>query len=271
MPKGPLIGKGMTAEVYEWGTSQVLKLYYDWFQPERIRAEADIGRAVKKAGVSAPVVFDMVEDGNRVGLVYERVFGRTMLREMQSSPLKIMQYARELARLHSDIHRCRSTELPRQKDRLEQAIRSSSELLKENTEIICKRLHALPEGAWVCHGDFHPDNIIMAGSGKVAIDWTNAASGDPMCDAARTCLILRSPFIPPGTPKIMILPINLTKKLLHSMYLKEYCKLAEAEPSDIEAWMLPLAAARLRENVPGERKWLLELIRKRLQGAGIGR
>lgn len=44
----------------------------------------------------------------------------------------------------------------------------------------------------LCHGDFHPDNIIVNGNSMVAIDWDNATPGDPYLDVARTFLLLKS-------------------------------------------------------------------------------
>src|SRR5258708_6907954 len=104
MNKGALIGKGMTAEVYEWGQDRTLKLYYDWFQPEWIQREMDIAKDVNEAGVPSPSVFEMVEEGGRLGLIYERIMGPSMFAAMQSSPLKIVDCARKMAQLHYNIH-----------------------------------------------------------------------------------------------------------------------------------------------------------------------
>lgn len=99
----------------------------------------------------------------------------------------------------------------------------------------------------------------------MAIDWTNAYIGDPMGDVARTSLIFLSPFNPPGTPKILILPLRLFKKVMNRVYLKEYCKQADIQPESIRQWILPVAAARLQENIPGEREWLIKLIVKQFK------
>ncbi|WP_325176597.1 phosphotransferase [Paenibacillus alkalitolerans] len=262
--KGALIGKGMTAEVYEWQENKILKLYYDWCKPEMISHEAEIAKAVKDAGVPAPAVYEIVEECGRNGIVFDRIRGSSMLAIMQASPWRAAFFARTMAKLHSNIHCCSGAKLPRQKVTMERAIRVSFELLKETTETICKVLHDLPDGSRICHGDLHPDNILMTGSESIAIDWTNACTGDPAGDAARTCLMFRTPFIPPGTSKLMALPIRLIKNILHTNYLEEYRKLTKVKLAEIEAWMLPVAAARLRENVPGEREWLLDLIDRRL-------
>jgi hypothetical protein len=57
----------------------------------------------------------------------------------------------------------------------------------------------------------------------------------------------------------------MARMLWNKVYLNEYCRLSRAKLEDIDRWMLPVAAARLREDVPGERDWLLRLIDDRLR------
>ena len=262
--KGAWIGKGMTAEVYEWGTDKVIKLYYEGVPLDWIRLEAEIGLAVEAAGVPAPRVHGMAAAEGRHGLLYDKIAGSPMLDLIRRSAVRMTANARAMARLHGAVHRCSSAALPRQKDRLEQAIGDARGILGGNAAAICAYLRALPDGDRVCHGDFHPGNIIAAGDRLTAIDWTNACTGDPAGDAARTSLMFLSPFLPPGTTAAMTIPLRIAKRVLNRAYLKEYCRLSAVSEADIGAWMLPVAAARLRENIPGERDWLLSLIDRRL-------
>jgi thiamine kinase-like enzyme len=255
----------MTAEVYEWGSQQALKLYYEGHPLDWIRYEADIGMEIIEAGVPAPNVYEMLEVEGRRGLVYERIQGPSVHALSQSSKAAIFKYAREMAKLHASIHCCTTTKLPLQKERLEQAIKGSSEILKEQTLLICTYLHTLPDGDFICHGDFHPDNVLITPNKPIAIDWINANRGDPMGDAARTSLMFLTPYNPPGTPAWMFIPLRFIKKMLNRAYLKEYCKLTNTSVQNVQNWILPVAAARLQENIPGERSWLLGLIDQRIK------
>lgn len=265
MKKGTQIGKGRSAEVYEWGESQALKLYYEGYRPEWVTYEAEMGRIVAEAGVPAPAVFDMVDIEGRTGLVYERVTGPSMLHQVQSSPLQLLKCAREMARLQHAMHGCTTTLLPSQKERLEHAILDASGILQGKAQAICKVLDSFPKGDSICHGDFHPDNVIVTENGCRAIDWNNAHVGNPLCDVARTSLMFQSPFNPDDQPGILLLPLRMARMLWNKVYLNEYCRLSLAKLEDIDRWMLPVAAARLREDVPGEREWLLGLIDDRLR------
>ena len=119
-------------------------------------------------------------------------------------------------------------------------------------------LQGLPDGDAVCHGDFHPDNVIMSPRGPVVLDWMNAMQGDPLGDVARTSLMLTRAAIPPTMPAKTLMAA--LRGYLHRVYLSHYQALRPFSPEDLEAWLLPVAAARLREDIPEERQSLLALV-----------
>ncbi|GIQ69134.1 aminoglycoside phosphotransferase [Xylanibacillus composti] len=271
MKKGKLIGKGRTAEVYAWGEQRALKLYYPGYAADAIRREAEIGQIVREAGVAAPRVYELMEESGRRGLIYERIPGSALAAMMRAHPRGLFKHAREMARLHHRIHSCSSTKLPRQKDKLEQSIREGEGLLKENTATICSYLHALPEGRQICHGDLHPDNILVTADDYVAVDWSNATIGDPLCDVARTSLIFLSPANLRDISAIKAFLERQIRRWLNRAYIREYCRLAKVSRERVDVWILPVAAARLQEQVPGERKWLLRLIQRRMKSMAAAR
>lgn len=71
-------------------------------------------------------------------------------------------------------------------------------------------------------------------------------------------LIFRLGEPPPGTRGRWL--INAGRGLYHSTYLKRYLGLSPASNQEIDAWRLPVAAARLRENIPAEKSQLLRII-----------
>ena len=164
MQKGKLIGQGRTAEIYEWGKNQVLKLYRNGFPKVAIDNEYRIGLELWKRGLLVPKVASFVEIDQRFGIVYERINGRTMMAHLSSKPWKIVDEAKKLAELHRAIQITVSAEMPSQKARLKQCI-TDSELLSDNIKIrLLENIGNLPDSNTLCHGDFHPDNIIKGGS-----------------------------------------------------------------------------------------------------------
>lgn len=266
MAMGHLVGKGRTAEVFGWGTDKVLKLYYEWVPASNIDYEAGTTDAAHKSGAPAPACFGPVEWKNRKGLLFERIVGEPMLDILKKNPWKAASCGRDMARLHLRIHSAAAGgKLPLQGERFEKTIRASECLPAVKIKEVMRYLYSLPESSRVCHGDLHPGNILAAPEGSAAIDWNNAYSGNPLGDVARSFLIMQSPsvlsFVAFPTPLLLF---RIVQSRLCSSYLKEYLRHSGARFAEIDAWMLPVAAARLADKMPGEEAWLMGILNERL-------
>jgi uncharacterized protein (TIGR02172 family) len=265
MEKGELLGSGMTADVYKWGPDKVLKLYKDKYNEEWIKREAEITKRVHEAGVPSPSVFDMIEIEGRKGVIFERVSGNTMTSSLLTEPWNFFNYLIQTARLQYKIHNCSTDGIPSQKEKFELAIGLSSEILGDKVKKILDYVDSLPDGDSICHGDLYLSNIIISRHGPVVIDWTSGYRGDPCGDIARTCLIMNSHAVLPGTPDILAEVSRYPKWLSYQTYVNEYVKIAKIKFESIDAWMLPVAAVKLKDKIPGEKKWLLKIINNRLE------
>ena len=152
--------------------------------------------------------------------------------------------------------------LPSQRERLVRQICRAEGLPEDHRDWVLQLLESLPDGSTVCHGDLHPENILVAGGRAVVIDWTNATRGNPLADVARSCLMLKSPYTPPGP--LLRVAVSLLRRTIRHTYLRLYLRLTEADEQEMLLWKIPVAAARLVDKVPGEREWLLELITRSL-------
>ncbi len=194
--KGDPIGVGRIAEVFAWGDDHVLKLFRPEFPQEWADYEAEIGRAVHAAGVTSPAVGEVIEIDGRKGIVYERVDGPTMLRVVGDKPWMMPRVARQLAELHAQMHGCTSETLPSQREKMVDAIGRVEQLSDDVKARLLAHLDRLPDGNAICHGDFHPDNVILTARGPVTIDWPTASRGNPLADVARTTVL----FLAGGMP-----------------------------------------------------------------------
>lgn len=264
MEIGSLVGKGMTAEVYKWENDKVLKLFSEKYDIDRVLREAEIGKAVHRAAAPAPAVYEIISVDGRYGIQFQRIFGSSMLTHIRAEPWKLYYFAQQLARLHYRIHQCTSDELPSQSDRLSFVIEKSSGRLGEKKKSIMEYLDSLPGGISICHGDLHFNNVIISDKGLVAVDWNGAYKGNPLGDVARTYLMMNSPLAQPGTPKIVIRMSRFFKRLTSWIYLAEYMRIANIRFDKIDEWILPIAAAKLKDRAPGDDKWLISVINKRL-------
>jgi aminoglycoside phosphotransferase (APT) family kinase protein len=255
---GPLVGEGRTAEVFVWNETQVLKLFRGFMPPKAALREFDNSQAVFQAGVPVPRPGGVAELDGRTGLVFQKVDGPTMLRRVASRPWTIVTAAHTLAGLHSDMHDRAAPALQPLEERLDRNVRAAPDLPEAARHATLRRLEGLPDGESICHGDFHPDNVLMSPQGPVIIDWSIATRGDPNADVARTSLMLSLGSVPSDTPART--RIDLLRRLFHYLYMRHYLRLRGVSRGQVEVWRLPVAAARLNERISGEREVLLNLI-----------
>lgn len=254
------IARGRTADVYDWDEGHVLKLFHNWFERDNIEYELKIARAVHASGVKSPSVGDLIQVQGRNGLIYERVAGKSMLEMIQQKPWKVFQYGRMLAELHAQMHECVfEADIPSQRRKLERKIQGVDVLPAPLKTALTTSLLSLPDGDRVCHGDFHPANVLISGNNATVIDWIDAARGNPLADAARTTVILLGAANTAQTPDLVV---KMFTKLSHAVYLREYFRLRPHGMDEYHRWIPIVAAGRLTEGMPELEKWLLEQARK---------
>jgi uncharacterized protein (TIGR02172 family) len=250
---GKPIAEGLTAEVYIWDETRILKLFRDGRSPDQVSYEARIARAVHAAGVPVPAVGDIVKVNGRHGLLYERVDGLSMLDNISQQLWPLSQSARLWAELHADMHaRSIVPELPSQRAELAKHIRAAQMLPPDLQRAALRALETMPDGDRLCHGDFWPGNVLLSSRGPIIIDWICATRGNPLADVARSSVLLlgglASPLFSQAQKAIM--------RRVHMTYVRRYFQLRPEGQEQCQAWQPIVAAARLSENVPGVQTWL---------------
>jgi aminoglycoside phosphotransferase (APT) family kinase protein len=114
----------------------------------------------------------------------------------------------------------------------------------------------------VCHGDFHPDNIILSPNGPVVIDWTNASSGHPATDVGWTSLVLQLGEVSASMSFIKRWLIQLMRQQFHREYLNRYSQLRAGLAAELKQFLPIVAATRLADGIASEQEQLLEIIRR---------
>jgi len=264
------IAAGRTAEIFAWEPGKVLKLFRPGFPIDEAEREAEIGRMVCAAGIPAPAVYGVVEVEKRRGVIYERIDGVSMLDKLGSRPWGFIQAARQMADLQLAMHASQPTgPLPGYRDRLQYDLTHAPALPAGLRTLALAALARLPDGASLCHGDFHPGNIILAARGPVVIDWMTACTGNPWADVARTQLLLTSGDIPDDIPAPLRLLLKLVRRSFFQTYLKRYLARRPDPQRQRQAWLPVIAAARLSENILPEQETLLKIAQAGLNGPSL--
>jgi aminoglycoside phosphotransferase (APT) family kinase protein len=245
-----LIGKGYTAEVFRSGDEAVVKLFLPGVSPELIDREIAAGKYVFDQGLPVPEILDLVRVEDRTGIVFRHVSGETLLLSMQRQPQRIFSFAQQFAELHVGIHQIAAPVFAVQAEQFRSNITTAPGLSEPIRERLHERLDDLNTAELrLCHGDFHPDNVLMTANGPVIIDWMAASAGDPVADVARTLLVSET-----GVPiqKLSLrdrLLISSFRRLFANAYLNRYCRITRIAKPSVKNWDPIVAAARLNEDV----------------------
>jgi aminoglycoside phosphotransferase (APT) family kinase protein len=243
------IAVGRTSEVYALGEDRVVKLLRDGFPKDMIDLEAAKTAAAHEAGVPAPAVHGTVEVDGRPGIIVDRVDGDLLIDELVFEPMRIRSWARVFADTHVSTLSVSSQDLPDVRDVLEGKIRAA-DITEGQRSAALTVLAAAPQDDAVLHGDFHPANIVVTADGPVLIDWMDGARGHPGADIARTLWLLSPATLPPDRPNRRL--FLMLQGMFRRPYLKQCSRQLGIDRRVIDAWRLPVVAARLAEGVEWE-------------------
>lgn len=249
------LADGNMAEIFEWSATQICKLWRSHYLPESVDLEAKICRVLSATTLPVPKIYDIVEYQGRRGIIYERVNGVTLFEWIFADFSRFEDGARWLGRLHAMLHlHSPLPELPNQRERLHSQLTQATLLSESERNYLRGRLDALPDDNRICHGDFHPSNILIDDDKAVIIDWIDTTSGSALADIARTLLLIDSAGQPPEILDIF-----------KSAYLGEYAKHRPLDEGLIKRWYPIMAGARLSEMLPTEElERLLKIVRDNL-------
>jgi aminoglycoside phosphotransferase (APT) family kinase protein len=239
---GKLLGSGKEAEVFECGTL-VVKLYRNVAAKRSAFREAAILALVESFGLPVPSVSDVQQFADHWGVTMTRADGLSFAETVSREPSLRPAYLRGMASLQLRVHSHPGTQLASLKARLAANIRQETILSESRKNALLNGLAALPEGDRLCHGDFHPLNILGPLGQELLVDWLDASRGDPAADVCRSYVLMR-----PVAPE------------LASSYVGAYLELSGRSRDEIFAWLPYVSAARLAEGVPNEVNELLEMV-----------
>jgi len=240
--KGELLGRGGSGEVFAFGPGRVLKLFWPKYA-YAVEMEARKARAVWRAGVRAPAVYELVELDGRPGIVYERIDGPLLFTRLGSGDAAVREVGRQLAELHVEMHR---HELPELEDLVEEITRGIESLPEAERSSARARLACVPRGKALYHGDFHPGNVIL-GAEIVVIDWVNAFSSHPAFDVARSAVGMRFQGVRDDTPPRS----RVIRDAVTEEYLDRYLAITSVTRAEIASCARHCAAALLRRQPGG--------------------
>ncbi|WP_167958749.1 aminoglycoside phosphotransferase family protein [Anaerosporobacter faecicola] len=220
-----LIGRGNTAEVFALDDKKVWKVFYEGFSECTIKGEFDNGMIVQEFQLPIPKVYELRNMDQRMGIIYERLYGTTLL-DLLTSGGDVNYIMDQMVDLHKLLLACHTRKGKSYKESLRGFIRNR--LPKDAP--LWNEIDALPDGDTICHGDYHPGNVYQCENGECRIiDFMNICYGPWQYDVARSYFLLTDGELPEDVPnKEELMQMRI---LLGKMYLsKMQVSLEELEP-----------------------------------------
>ena len=217
MKLGKIIGVGNTAKVYEWEEGKVLKLFHEGYPQEDILNEYHNARTIGHMNFAKPDAYEIVTHEESTGIIYDKVEGESLLDWVMKTG-NLPGCAEYMASLHKAILKNVVSDLPNYKDFLKHHINNANIELGQKQEVI-QRIGQLPEGDTLCHGDFHPGNILLSEDRVSVIDFMNLCHGHYLYDIARTVFLVEYTPNPKEAQDKDLL--GYFKKTLAELYLQQ--------------------------------------------------
>lgn len=239
-----VLSKRKDKTLYKDG-DRVIKLFDEQFSKADVLNEAlNQSLIEQETDLDIAKVLEVTKIDGKWAIILEYIEGETLDSLMEKNPDKMDEYLELFVDLQLQMHKKTAPDLKKLKDKMNRKI-SLTNLDATTRYELHTRLEGMPKHNKVCHGDFHPSNIIITPDGKpYIIDWAHATQGNASADVARSYLLF-----------------NLAgQKELAENYLNMFCKKSDTAKQYVQKWMPIVAASQSVKGNEKEREFLLSWV-----------
>ena len=182
-----LLSKKAGKSVYRDG-DKILKIFEKSFDKSEVFHEAFAHARVETIeGLHVPKILGIYEEDGQWVIEREYIAGKTLEELMKEHPEKKNEYIAQMVDLQMLMFTKKAPLLQKLRDKLTYQINGLNTIDASTRYELLTRLESMPKHFKLLHGDFRPDNIIVAEDGTMyLIDWVHATQGNASADVART-------------------------------------------------------------------------------------
>ena len=222
--------------------NKIIKLFINSHPKSNVLNEAlNQARVEEFSNLNVPRLLEVTKVEDSWALVSEYVEGKTISALMKEYPEKIDHFLDLFVKVQLVVLENEVPMLNRIKEKFREKLENCDNI-DENTKYeLLQRLEGMKNHKKLCHGDFHPSNVIVQENGCVyVIDWAHVTQGNASADVARTYLL----FCMDG------------KDELANKYLDLFEKMSGIEKREVQRWIPIVAATQLSKGKPEEQEFL---------------
>ena len=191
---GRKLSEGINANVYEWGEDKVIKIFKSSYPTEMVSAEYYNSLAVKNLPFKKTIPVELKKTEFGYGIVFEKIKGENLMDYiLRTGDLK--GAAVMMAELQKTINKCvfdpeNTGTFETSHQQLRRKMLGSAKADSDATREMIRFLGTMKEGKALCHGNLHPDNIIITDEGPTALSASSYSIGMPLYDVAKTFFLI---------------------------------------------------------------------------------
>ena len=240
-----LIAKRKNKEIFVENNT-VIKLYNEGHSQSDILNEAlNQSRVEEYSNINVPKLIEVKKIDNRWAIVSEKVEGYTISELLKNNPEAEDEYLNLFVDIQLIILSNEVPLLNRIKEKFTRKLENATNI-DENTKYeLLQRLQGMKNHNKLCHGDFHPSNVIVTEDQSIyVIDWAHVTQGNASAHAARTYLLF-----------------SIDKKeSLAEKYINLFAEKSGIPKDHIQRWIPIVAATQMTKNNPEEQEFLSKWI-----------
>lgn len=230
-----LIFQRPNKKIYRDG-NQKLKMFSDRYPESDILNEAlnqvRVEEALRSTAIKAPKLVEVAIYDEKWTIVSEFIEGKTLEAYMAENPEDASKHLQRFVEIQVELGRVSAPLLTPLLHKMHRKI-DRTQLEDTIREELHRQLAAMPVHDKLCHGDFHPSNIIITPDDAVCvIDWSHVTRGNLSADAARTYLSF----------------LHHKGRSVAEEYLALFCKCSGSGEEYVKRWVPLVAAASIEKS-----------------------
>jgi thiamine kinase-like enzyme len=257
-----LIAQGGEANIYNFENDKILRVLRSP-NGKTFETEKRLFPILTEYNINVPTVYDYIEIEGLPAQVMQKVVGNTMLDQMQQHPLKMKQQIKRLAAMHAQLFDIQiNCGLHSIENVFNYFISQPPCFDKKLIDFASNIMKELPINNYICHGDFHPGNILIQDDTCYIIDWSGAYRSNFVSDIAHTYLLMTHIPEIPGQSHIQHAIISFIGSYMAKTYLQEILKLKEFSLAEFSKWTVIMSLLRTYYGMPSERSVRINYLNK---------